>query len=85
MSEDLKIRLQIYETRYEELHKILTELTELNIIKMRSKTPDTPENFFDKFQDMVERVISDIEEVKKECRRLHKIVYPEKYIKSDDE
>lgn len=81
MSQDLKVKLQVCEVRYEELRKILSELTELNIIKMRSGNQISDE-FFNKFQDMTERVITDIEDVKKECEKLHKILYPERYEES---
>jgi len=83
MSEDLKVKLQIYEARYEELHKTLGEITELKIILMRSKSSVEPGQFYDTFQDMAERVIADIEKVKKMCRRLHETLYPEKYEESD--
>jgi hypothetical protein len=76
---DLKAKLERYEIRYEELHKILLELGNLSIIKMRSKTSDEPKEFFDTFHKMFNRVLADYDEVKKECRKLHRLVYPEKY------
>ena len=82
---DLKSKLERYEIRYDELHKTLIELTNLSIIKMRSKTSDDPKEFFETFDKMFNRVLVDCDEVKKECRKLHKLVYPEKYTYEEEE
>jgi hypothetical protein len=81
----LKAKLERYEIRYEELHKILSELSNLSVIKMRSKTPDEPKAFFDNFDEMFNRVLKDYKEVKKECKKLHRLVYPEKYTYEEEE
>ena len=78
MSEELKVTLKIYETRYEELHKFIVELSKLNNIKMNS-VMSNDSKFSDEFDKMFELILDDASKVKSECRRLHKLVYPEKY------